>query len=31
MSGPSNIKMQKAGAEEVGNANLRWPASELER
>jgi len=31
MSGPSNIKMQKTGAEEVGNAHVRWPASDLER
>ena len=31
MSGPSNIKIQKTGAEEVGNAHVRWPASDLER
>ncbi len=31
MSGPSNIKMQKTGAEEVGNTHVRWPASDLER
>ena len=31
MSGPSNIKIQKTGAEEVGNAQVRSPASDLER
>jgi len=31
MSGPSNIKIQKTGAEEVGNAEDRLPASDLER
>jgi hypothetical protein len=31
MSGPSNIKIQKMGAEEVGNAQVSSPASDLER
>jgi hypothetical protein len=31
MSGPSNIKIQKTGAEEVGNAQVGSPASDLER
>jgi hypothetical protein len=31
MSGPSNIKIQKTGAEEVGNAQVSSPASHLER
>jgi hypothetical protein len=31
MSGPSNIKIQKTGAEEVGDAQVRVPASDLER
>jgi head-tail adaptor len=31
MSGPSNIKIQKAGAEEIGNAQVRSPAADLER
>jgi hypothetical protein len=31
MSGPSNIKMQKTGAEEIDNAHVRSPASDLER
>jgi|LakMenEpi03Aug12_release.lakeMendotaPanAssembly.Ray.scaffolds.fasta_scaffold107493_4 hypothetical protein len=31
MSGPSNIKIQKTGAVEVGNAQVRSPASDLER
>jgi hypothetical protein len=31
MSGPSNIKIQKAGAEEIGNAHVSSPASDLER
>jgi hypothetical protein len=31
MSGPSNIKIQKTGAEEVGNAQVRSPAYDLER
>jgi hypothetical protein len=26
-----NIKIQKAGAEEIGNAHMRSPASDLER
>jgi len=30
-SAPSNIKMQKTGAEEVGNAHVCSPASDLER
>ena len=30
MSGPSNIKIQKTGAVEVGNAQVRSPASDLE-
>jgi len=31
MSGPSNIKIKKMGAEEIGNAEVRSPASDLER
>ena len=31
MSGPSNIKIQKTGAEEIGNAQVRMPASDLDR
>jgi hypothetical protein len=31
MNGPSNIKIQKAGAEEIGNAHICSPASDLER
>ena len=31
MSRPSNIKIQKTGAEEIGNAEVRSPASDLER
>lgn len=31
MSGPSNIKVQKTGAEEVGNAQVPSPAPDLER
>jgi hypothetical protein len=31
MSVPSNIKIQKTGAEEVGNAQVRSTASDLER
>lgn len=31
MSGPSNVKIQKAGAEEIGNAQVRGPAAGLER
>jgi hypothetical protein len=30
-SAPSNIKIQKTGAEEVGNTQVRLPASDLER
>jgi hypothetical protein len=31
MRGPSNIKIQKTGAEEIGNGHGRLPASDLER
>jgi hypothetical protein len=31
MSGPTNFKIQKTGAEEIGNAKVRLPASDLER
>ena len=31
MSEPSNIKIQKTAAEEIGNAQVRSPASDLER
>jgi hypothetical protein len=31
MSGPSNIKIKKTGAEEIGNAEVLSPASDLER
>jgi len=31
MSGSSYIKIQKTGAEEVGNVQVRSPASDLER
>jgi hypothetical protein len=31
MNGLSNIKIQKAGAEEIGNAHVCSPASDLER
>ena len=31
MNGPSNIKIQKAGAEEIGNAHICSPASDLQR
>lgn len=31
MNGRSNIKMQKAGAEGIGNAHVCSPASDLER
>jgi hypothetical protein len=31
MNGPSNIKIQKAGAEEIGNAHVCSPAADLGR
>jgi hypothetical protein len=31
MSGPSDIKIQKAGEAEIGNAQVRSPASDLDR
>ena len=31
MSRPSNIKIQKTGAEEIGNPEVCSPASDLER
>jgi hypothetical protein len=31
MNGPSNIKIQKTGAGEIGNPHGRLPASDLER
>jgi len=31
MSRPSNIKIQKTGAEGIGNGHGRLPASDLER
>lgn len=31
MIGPSNIKIQKTGAKEIGNGHARLPASDLER
>jgi hypothetical protein len=31
MTGPSNIKIQKTGAEEICNSQVHSPASDLER